>query len=90
MLPAAAGIAGYIGYTYLFKSDVEATAAAAAAEIEVLGSTNLVTLEQQLVNAVINYAQNQDTVYNNVDRIKTAAANLSYQIRRINQRKTRG
>ena len=70
---AAAGIAGYIGYTFLFKSDVEATAVAAAAEIEMMGSTNLVTLEQQLVNAVMQYAQNQDTVYNNVDRIKTAA-----------------
>ena len=70
---AATAIAGYIGYTYLFKPDVDSQAVAPAAEIEMIGSTNLVTLEQQLVNAVMQYAQNQDTVYNNVDRIKTAA-----------------
>jgi hypothetical protein len=80
---AAAGIAGYIGYTYFFKNEVEPTATAIAAAGEEMmnlrASTDLVSLEEQLVSSVLEYAQNRDTALGNRDRIRQAA--MTYRLK---------
>lgn len=77
---ASAGVVGYIAYTHFFQKDVAPAVAAAAEEMMFhTSSTDLVTLEEQLVNSVIQYAQNRDTALANRDRIRTAAQ--TYRIR---------
>jgi hypothetical protein len=70
----SAGIVGYLAYTHFFQTSVVPTAqAAAATAFAGAAGLDLVTLEEQLINGVMMYAQNRDTALANKDRIRTAA-----------------